>query len=66
MGALELDTIFEPFVQVDRHLTPTENQGIGLGLTMSRDLARAMGGGITVSSRVGEGSTFTLTRPRVV
>ena len=62
----KLDTIFEPFVQVDRHLTPTGNQGVGLGLAISRDLARAMGGDIRVSSLVGEGSTFTLTLPRVV
>ena len=62
----KLDTIFEPFVQVDRHLTPTGNQGVGLGLAISRDLARAMGGDIIVSSKVGQGSTFTLTLPRVV
>jgi signal transduction histidine kinase len=62
----KLETIFEPFVQVDRHLTPTGIQGVGLGLAISRDLARAMGGDITVSSQVVEGSTFTLTLPRVV
>ena len=56
----KLDSIFEPFVQVDRHLTAAGNQGIGLGLAISRDLARAMGGDILVTSRVGSGSTFTL------
>jgi signal transduction histidine kinase len=37
---------------------------MGLGLSISRDLARAMNGDLTVSSKVGEGSTFTLRLPR--
>jgi signal transduction histidine kinase len=52
-------------VQVDRHLTPTGQQGVGLGLAISRDLARAMGGDIEVTNAVNEGSTFVLTLPRV-
>jgi signal transduction histidine kinase len=60
----KIETIFEPFVQVDRHLTPTGQQGVGLGLAISRDLARAMGGDIGVESVAGRGSTFTLTLPR--
>lgn len=55
-----LTDIFEPFVQIDRHLTPTGNQGIGLGLSISRELARAMDGDLTVKSAKGEGTTFTL------
>lgn len=57
------DRIFEPFVQVSRSLNRPQ-EGIGLGLSISRNLARAMGGELTVDSRVGEGSTFTLRLPR--
>ena len=55
--------IFEPFVQVDARLTRT-NEGVGLGLAISRDLARGMGGDLNVESEVGKGSTFLLTVPR--
>jgi signal transduction histidine kinase/PAS domain-containing protein len=51
--------IFEPFVQLHRTLAqPAE--GTGLGLAISRDLARGMGGELTVESEPGTGSTFTL------
>jgi signal transduction histidine kinase len=56
--------VFEPFVQVDRDLTHTSQQGVGLGLAISRDLARGMGGELSAESIPGEGSTFTLTLPR--
>jgi signal transduction histidine kinase len=59
-----LAAIWEPFVQVDRHRTPEGDQGLGLGLPISRELARAMGGDLTVTSVPGEGSTFTLELPR--
>ena len=59
----QFERIFEPFVQVDRHLTHDSQQGVGLGLAISRDLARGMGGNLTVSSVEVEGSTFTLTLP---
>jgi signal transduction histidine kinase len=55
----KLESIFEPFVQVNRTLS-TSNDGVGLGLSISRDLARAMGGDLTVESRMGVGSTFTV------
>ena len=59
----KLQTIFDPFVQVDRHLTPERQQGVGLGLAISRDLARAMHGDISVQSDAGKGATFVLTLP---
>mgnify|MGYP006143386965 CR=1 FL=1 len=60
-----LERIFEPFVQVDRHRTHESQQGVGLGLSISRELARGMGGELTVESTVGEGSTFRLALPVV-
>ena len=54
-----LRTIFEPFVQVDRSLN-RPHEGIGLGLSISRELARGMGGDLTVQSEIGKGSVFTV------
>jgi signal transduction histidine kinase len=54
------ESIFEPFVQVGRTLTAPQ-EGTGLGLAISRELARAMGGDITVRSTISRGSTFELT-----
>lgn len=63
VAADRLEHIFEPFVQIDRRLN-TPREGTGLGLAISRDLARGMGGDLTVESILGEGSTFRLTLPR--
>ena len=59
----KLGTIFEPFVQVDAALTRTQ-EGVGLGLAISRELARAMNGDLHASSVLGQGTTLTLTLPR--
>ena len=61
--ATDVDRVFEPFVQIDRHLTTGTQQGVGLGLSISRELARAMHGDLTLESVEGAGSTFTLTLP---
>ena len=60
---LDIDRVFEPFVQIDRHLTTETQQGVGLGLSISRELARAMSGDLTLESVEGVGSTFTLSLP---
>ena len=62
IDAAEQERIFDAFMQADSDLT-RERQGTGLGLSISRSLARGMSGDLTVASRVGEGSTFTLTLP---
>jgi signal transduction histidine kinase len=60
----QLGRIFDPFVQVDRHRVETRQRGVGLGLSISRELTRAMGGDLTVESTVGDGSVFTVSLPR--
>ena len=63
IAAHRLEAIFSPFVQIDKHAT-RRNDGIGLGLAISRDLAAGMGGRLTAESRLGVGSTFVLSLPR--
>ena len=55
--------IFDPFVQAERKKNESSQQGVGLGLAISRDLAHAMRGDLSVKSTPGHGSTFTLTLP---
>ena len=62
IAADQLGRVFEPFVQVDARLTRTQ-EGVGLGLAISRDLARGMGGDLTAASTLGVGSTFMLSLP---
>jgi signal transduction histidine kinase len=58
--AEKIPTIFDPFVQVNQLLTRPQD-GVGLGLAISRDLARGMNGELALESERGVGSTFTLT-----
>ncbi|HEU4632301.1 MAG TPA: ATP-binding protein [Gemmatimonadaceae bacterium] len=58
----KLDSIFEPFVQLATGPL-SHADGVGLGLAISRDLARGMGGELTATSAPGEGACFTLLLP---
>jgi signal transduction histidine kinase len=64
IAAERVEAIFDPFIQVGRALN-RPHDGVGLGLSISRDLAAGMGGSLTVASTLGEGSTFTLELARV-
>lgn len=57
-----LEKIFDPFQQADSSTT-REFGGTGLGLAISRELAQIMGGTLTATSRLGNGSCFTFAVP---
>ncbi|WP_298816138.1 PAS domain-containing protein [Chloroflexus sp.] len=59
--AAQLPRIFQPMTQLERD--QARRGGAGLGLAVSLQLAQMMGGSLSVESRVGEGSTFTLKLP---
>jgi signal transduction histidine kinase len=64
MAANQLQRIFDEFVQIEEGTT-RRHDGTGLGLALSRRLADLMGGRLTVTSSVGQGSTFRLALPAV-
>lgn len=61
----DFQRIFETFQRGESRHQPVR-EGTGLGLPIARQLARLMGGDITLSSTPGEGSIFTVTLPRTV
>ena len=62
IAAENIEYVFEPFWQAEQ--TPTRKTGgTGLGLSVTRKLARLLGGDVTVASKMGAGTTFLLTLP---
>lgn len=57
-----MDLIFERFYQAE-NVNTRKNDGVGLGLAIVKELVISMGGSVSVSSRLGEGSTFTVKLP---
>jgi signal transduction histidine kinase len=55
--------IFEPFWQVDGSVSRKANRGVGLGLSIVKQLTSLLQGELTVKSEVGQGSTFTVLLP---
>jgi signal transduction histidine kinase len=60
--AAEISRIFEPFYR-GKAARASQKHGAGLGLSLTKEAAEAMGGRLTVTSQVGEGSAFTLHFP---
>ncbi|HVM94917.1 MAG TPA: hybrid sensor histidine kinase/response regulator [Candidatus Acidoferrales bacterium] len=58
----DVESIFQPFRQLDGSMT-RQHPGIGLGLALSRKLARVLGGSIEVDGRPGQGSRFSFVLP---
>ena len=63
IAGADLPFIFDRFWRVDRARTRVERGGVGLGLAISQWIAQAHGGSILVASRLGRGSTFTVSLP---
>jgi signal transduction histidine kinase len=64
IDAANIETVFEPFWQAEQNVT-RKSGGTGLGLSVTRKLARLLGGDVSVASRLGAGTTFLLTLPMV-
>ncbi|WP_445665519.1 sensor histidine kinase [Fodinibius sp. AD559] len=59
----KIDQIFQPFNQMDNNNSGSSESGFGLGLPISKKLVDLMGGHLTVSSKEGEGSIFSVSIP---
>jgi len=59
----DLPLIFKPFFTTKQYADRPDKRGLGLGLAICRELVEEHGGELTVESRLGEGTTFTLTVP---
>jgi len=64
IDAANVEYVFEPFWQLEQSAT-RKSGGTGLGLSVTRKLARLLGGDVSVASRLGAGTTFLLTLPMV-
>ena len=62
IAAENIEDVFEPFWQAEQTAT-RKTGGTGLGLSVTRKLARLLGGDVTVASKMGTGTTFLLTLP---
>jgi len=59
----DLPRIFEPFFSTKQYADKPDKRGLGLGLTICRDIVEEHGGELTVESKLGQGTTVTLTGP---
>ncbi len=64
IASADMSRLFQPFVQLEHSLT-RRYEGVGLGLSIASRLTQLMGGIITVESKPGNGSRFTLALPLV-
>lgn len=64
IDSANIEDVFEPFWQLEQNAT-RKSGGTGLGLSVTRKLARLLGGDVSVASRLGAGTTFLLTLPMV-